>query len=193
MFSPCSVAEVCICAINAQTQFCPETFGSDLPNQIHESSNTGVYLNLESPAQCNGTVTAYHYCYYDINDEETVSVTLLVYRREGDTYRLVEGSLHLIQKGQSQLIEGEFACDMEPLEESEQFQVQEGDIIAACIPNVRPLDILAEEAVEHTVYTFNSNTDSCSPGVLTPHAENDLVNVTGSALHLFADIGMPTL
>ncbi len=187
-----AAAELCIC-VYALAQPCPEPFGSDLQEQ-EKSSENGLFLDLDNRAPCSGTVTAYHYCYYDLDTdaEAVVAVFFMVYRQNGNRYTLVDGSWH---KTQNSLVQVGFACEEEPLEEVDQFQVEENDIIAACTvdtSSTRPLSVLAENAQGYSLQRLDIDTgdsDGCLPSELNAIEDSELEERSPFALHLFADIG----
>ncbi len=187
-----SAAELCICA-HALAQPCPEPFGSNLNDTIHRSGQKGLFLNFENRAPCNGTVTAYNYCYYDTKGE-AVATVFMVYRQNRDHYTLVDGSWHSVNKTQNQLLQADLSCEDEPLEKMQQFQVEENDIIAACIvdtSNTKRLRVLAENAEGHSLQRVkkSGNSDSCSPSEFNMIAAGNFEELSEFALHLFADIG----
>ncbi len=191
-----AAAELCIC-VYALAQPCPEPFGSDLQDQEKKSSNKGLFLNLDNRAPCSGTVTAYHYCYYDLDTdaEAVVAVFFMVYRQNGNHYTLVDRSWHSVTKTQNPLVQDGFVCEEEPLEEVDQFQVEENDIIAACTvdtSSTRPLSVLAENAQGHSLQRLDIDTgdsDGCLPSELNMIAASNFEEFSTFALHLFADIG----
>ncbi len=177
--------------VHALTQPCQEDFGSDLPNPISEDSSLGLFLNLENRAQCSGTVTAYHYCYYDLSSEDVRIVFFMIFRENGSEYSLVEGSLRRVTRTNAQV--NGFGCDEVQLNEDQQFQVQENDIIAACTvehSDSRPLHVHASSGGGF-LYELNGfdtgSLDSCSSAELS--TISGLARQDDFALHLYADIG----
>ncbi len=186
-------AGLCVCA-HALTQPCQEDFGSNLPNPISGDSSPGLFLNLENRAQCSGTVTAYHYCYYDLSSEAVRIVFFMIFRENGSEYSLVEGSHRRVTRTDSQV--NGFGCDVEQLDETQQFQVQENDIIAACTvdhSDIRPLHVLADSTGGNDIYELNDfdsgSPDGCSPSELSTIRVSGLQRRDDFALHLYADIG----
>ncbi len=56
-----------------------------------------VYLNLNNPAQCNGTISSYQYCYYptiQLDDGNLrFNAILAMFRRDGNNnYQYINGS-----------------------------------------------------------------------------------------------------
>ncbi len=190
----CLTAGSCVRAL---TQTCPQTFGSNLtsPNSIGDDIGLGLFLDLENRAHCNGIVTAYRYCYYDLSDEDLVTVFFMVFRENEDNFRLVEGSRVRVTKTQSQV--NGFGCDVEQMDELQQFQVQEDDIIAACTVHsneIKPLRVHAANALGYTLQRLSIDTgssDSCSSANLNSFSGLALAQQKRFALHLFAEIGEP--
>ncbi len=176
----------------ALTEPCLEDFGSNLPNPISGDFSVGFFLNLENRAQCSGTVTAYHYCYYDLSQENVMVVYFMVFRESGGDYNLVQGSHRQITRNDGQV--NGFGCDVVQLDEIQQFQVQENDIIAACTVDTssrRPLRVHSSSG-GGDLYEINGfdthSTDSCSSDELSTIRGNDLQREDDFALHLYADI-----
>ena len=57
----------------------------------------GLFLNLETPSQCRGTVTGWRVCYYvPLSSTPVGTIRIMVYRRllsPNDVYSLVPGSI----------------------------------------------------------------------------------------------------
>ncbi len=119
----------------------------------------------------------------------------MVYRPIGNNidYRIVQGSVHSVTRTQSQV--NGFGCDIEPLGETQQFQVQQNDVIAACTvdtSSAKPLRVHAQDADGHKLMKLDidtGNSDSCSSSDLTQIEGSKLKKRMRFALHLFANIG----
>ena len=135
------------------SQTCPSyTAGYTGTNFLHSSSSGRIYVNEASAhrAHCDGTVYAWHYCYYDARSTTDLEVAFGAYRAitdddEVDRYIIRTGSYYLLHLNSR---EESFTCDSITLEESEYFQIYDGDRVGACLRdhNFEFLDILAEEA-----------------------------------------------
>jgi len=158
------------------------------------SSAKGLFLDMQNPAPCNGTVTAWNYCFYRIESASDINyiVDFVVYRRRGNgvMYDLVESMTVDMSGGQLEDLNSHFTCDTISLQESEMFEIREADVLGACLNdegnNQKMLDILAE-SVTNTLYV----TDGCTQsGVNIPTSINSRRLTTSSsfALHLFVDI-----
>ncbi len=118
----------------------------------------------------------------------------MVFRESGGDYNLVEKSYQRVDRTAA-LVNG-FGCAVEQLDETQQFQVQENDIIAACTVDnsaLRPLHVHAINAGGHTLRELSDfdtgSTDSCSATELSTVKGSDLEMRDNYALHLFANIG----
>ncbi len=161
---------------------------------MNGNSSVGLFLNFENRAQCNGTVTAYYYCYYDLSSANRMNAFFMVFRENGNEYSLVEGSHREVTRTRSQ-VDG-FGCNVEQLELTQRFEVQENDIVAAC--TVDPpgngkghLHVYASNTQGHTLHklsNFDINSrDSCSVTEVNTIAGTEEVEF---ALHVFAEIGV---
>ncbi len=119
-------------------------------------------------------------------------VFFMVFRESGGDYSLVEGSYKRITRTDSQV--NGFGCDEVQLDDTQQFQVQQNDIIAACTvdhSDLRPLPVHSSSG-GGDLYEINdfdtSSIDSCSSAELSTISGNDLERQDDFALHLYADI-----
>jgi len=155
------------------------------------SSAKGLFLDLQNPAPCNGTVTAWNYCFYRIESASDLNylVDFVVYRRRGSNYLLVESTTVDMSGRQLAALNSDFMCDTISLQESEKFEIREADVLGACLNdegnNQKMLDILAE-SVTNTLYV----TDGCTQSVNIPTSirSNRLTTSPSFALHLFVDV-----
>ena len=165
--------------------------------------------------QCNGTVYAWHYCYYDNRRTNDLEVAFGAYRavynneegeddeeddeeeededeeEEGEEvsrYHLRSGSYYLLHLDSR---ETTFTCDAVNLEEANHFQVYEGDRLGACLRdngNTEFLDILAEEASSSVVVVrWGSSSGQCGMAQMTRSSQNP-ESISEIILHLYVDI-----
>jgi len=156
------------------------------------SSARGLFLDLQNPAPCNGTVTAWNYCFYRIESASDINyiVDFVVYRRMGSNYQLVESRTVDMSGPQLAALNSDFMCDTISLQESEMFEIREADVLGACLNdegnNQKMLDILAE-SVTNTLYA----TDGCTQsGINIPTSirSSGLSTRSSFAIHLFVDV-----
>ena len=151
------------------------------------SSATGLFLDFENPAPCSGTVTAWNYCFYRIESDPNVNYTVdfAVYRRRNNVfYDLVESRRVDMSGGQLAALNSDFMCDTIPLHQSEMFEIQEDDVLGACLSDVgvnqRMLDIIAGNV---------TNTLSVAVGCISSSIRSaQLATSPSIALHLFVDV-----
>ena len=132
---------------------CP-LLGSDLQSEFSRSSEEKLFLNFGAPAQCNGTVTLWRYCSYnsylqgdECDGSEDYTSKFLVYRQTGNsTYEPVPGSTKSVTITLNCPSDGGFRCREATLSQSEQFTIQQNDIVAACLIDIiaNPLRIVGE-------------------------------------------------
>ena len=155
------------------TESCP-TFGTDFARG-HDTSNTGLWLNFATPAQCTGTAVQWRFCYYAVyTDKKEHEVWLRVYRKNdaSDMYdKVVENVINRdvtdsgVSNGNGAVCDGgspPHCCENLTVN----HEIQENDIIGVCMRdeggNHDPLYSLDEEApAGYTVYEY-PNTDDCS-------------------------------
>lgn len=173
------------------SQTCPSyTAGFTGTSPLHGSSAGMIYVNdaLSHRVQCNGTVYAWHYCYYDERAEEDLEVAFGAYRTDSSRYRLRPDSYYLLHLDSR---ETTFTCNTIDLEEADHFQVYEGDRLGACLRDngdTEFLDILAEEAPSsHVVARWGSSSGSCGINQMTQSPQNP-DSISGMILHLYVDI-----
>ena len=160
------------------------------------SSAKGLFLDLQNPAQCSGIVTAWNYCFYRIESTSDLNyiVDFVVYRRMGssDDYQLVQSSYRTVDMTGNQLaaLDGHFNCFTIQLPESEMFEIQEDDVLGACLNDKgddhKVLDILAK-SVTSTLYVTDGCTESRASIASTIRSDR-LTSSRSFALHLFVDV-----
>ena len=165
-------------------------------------------MNFGAPAQCNGTVTSWQYCYYNVNpdddcdesSDDTISYrsVFLVYRKIGtSTYAPVPGTSKLVTLTPSCSSGGrQLPCQEVALSPSEQFSVQQNDIIAACLPSVRSLRVVGEQSSGPSmgVYQYDASgfaqcSDSQLP-IVFAETQGSIFTLNSGRfrLHLYAEI-----
>ena len=152
------------------SQTCPSyTAGYTGTDFLQDSSSGIIYVTEASAhrAPCDGTVYAWHYCYYDERSTTNLEVAFGAYRAvvnngKLERYTLHTGSYYLLHLHSR---EASFTCDSVTLEESEYFQIYDGNRVGACLRdhgNIEFLDILAEDAPNGaTVGRWGSSSGHC--------------------------------
>ena len=94
-------------------------------------------MNFDSPSQCNGRVVGWNYCYWRVgNIGDTLGVRFLVYRRNTTTgvYHQVPNSLYSLMVRYEELqATNNRGCGSVILNSTDQFDIMQNDIVAACI------------------------------------------------------------
>ena len=105
------------------------SFGNDLTPLIPSSQTDGLIVNTANVAQCP---TTWNMCYYSSTTDQSSTVYLGVYRSGNNQYTLVSRSPsnYTISKPQTS---STYSCINFSIPQSQQFMVQMGDVIAACV------------------------------------------------------------
>ena len=182
--------------VSSQSDTCP-TFGTD-ETSISRSREERIFLNFEAPSQCRGSVTSWNYCHYESRDgnKEQYGAKLLVYRRSSatsDDYVQVAGSVTELILLNNDV--REFDCGTIAL--TQPFEIQENDIIAACVWNegaINPLYLVGNGAsTDQYLYQYDRGMrEKCKANHLqsVDTGHNDFTLRRNFRLHLHADIGM---
>ena len=185
---------------------CP-LLGSDIQSQFSQSNKERIFINFGAPAQCNGTVTSWRYYSYnryqeeddECDDREYYTSKFLVYRQTGSsTYQPVPGSTKSVTISLRCPSHGGFRSRSVTLSQSEQFSIQQNDIVAACLidsGSTNPLRIVGEGSSQSgsgQVYQYDvSGYQSCTTTELQSiDTQNpDFTSRNGIyRLHLYAEV-----
>ena len=181
----CSVSTV-------MSQTCPRyTAGFAGDSALDSSSNGGIYVN-DAPAHrapCDGTVYAWHYCYYPENTKNLLDIAFGVYehRSADDQFIFRPESYYFLHLDTR---ESFFTCETITLSPSQYFQIYHGDRVGACLRNSRFefLDILATNAPSNfAVVMLGANSGSCEVTDMSLLTEG-LQRESRAVLHLYVDI-----
>lgn len=176
-----------------------------------------MFLNLQDPSQCNGTVESWH-LHYEINNRcgrsKSYSVTFLVYRpllsshAMSSLYELVSGSSKSVTLPCHDKSRHRVQLLMEMLSPSERFVIQRDDVVAVCLPGVsskikvlnkldndksRSRDSETRETLGPMIYEYHSpknhhDIDTCVFDSLQTIQPRYMQLIRGSHLHLYANI-----
>ena len=153
----------------------------------------GFYLNTQDPAQCDGTITEFQYCYYRTNlgFQSSYEFTFAVFRETSSgTYTSVSNAFTTGRTAfNANLPSGtDFACAS--YSPSAAVDIQTGDMIGACIydpPGGRvQLDVVGRNAgsVQYIMSTGNSGCGNSA----VPNTVTSLTRMDSSVVHIHADI-----
>ena len=195
--------------VRAQSDTCP-VFGNDQQSSVQRSREERIFLNFEAPSQCRGNVTTWRYCHYtstvgdddddddddDDEDSGTYGAKFLVYRRSSLTsnnYMQVPGSVSSVMLSRSNV--RSFQCRQ--LTVTQPFEIQENDIIAACVwdrGSVNPLYLVGDTNnanVQGLYQVDRSGYDDCRDYQLASvdTSRSDFRHRQEFILHLQAGIG----
>ena len=184
------------------SQTCPNYRGGyTSQNMLQSSQELGIYVNT-SPGDlipCDGTVYAWHYCYYRGNNggsgrSDPNAVFAVYYLDDSSEHYLMRpGSfypLHLDMR------ESSFTCGTVSLTETEQFQVYAGDSTGVCLSETSPernhqLNVIASYSSGDAVH-WSSPSQRCARTDIEISDEDFLTN-RPFVVHLFVDISKNNL
>ena len=176
-----------------------ELLGSDVPCRVGHNPtkssptfniNGMTFLNREFPAECDGEITAWNYCYYsdNLSDAETYTATVAIWRFNNVTgrYNVVSTSVLSLTHRTRQLL-ADIYCRQESLAPENYPAIREGDIIGVSLPPDNPIRMIGASNLDSYVISrydgSTSTLSSASPGDLSP---------VSMSLHLYADISTST-
>ena len=149
-------------------QSCPShEVGSTARNQIGQRDDPGpeeghVYLNMNEPAVCSGTVYGWRYCFDPDDDPPHVTVLAMYRPQQNGSCQLVPGSYYLLTLEEDL---DRFSCRSTTLEPSEYFTVQENDVVAVCeTPMTQRVEVFFRRS-GNTLQSWNAG--GCSESQIT--------------------------
>ena len=173
-------------------------FGNDQQTELTQSREERIFLNFEAPSQCRGNVTAWRYCHYDSQEDDTrpYGAKFIVYRRSSDDYVPVPGSIITIRLESSDV--ASFNCREFVLEQS--FEILENDVIAACVQDdssTNPLYLIgeADDGPERLYHYDRGGHENCRDDQLATveTSRSEFRKQEEWRLYLYADIGKLSL
>ena len=173
---------------------CPNTLlGADISSgtSYTESSVGMVYLNLDSPAKCLGTVSSLRYCHYPTQADVLYRTRVGIYRLVGSNYEPVTGSDQLLTVDTTESMG--FTCSSVDLT----VQIEPGDVVGACVALIQQgggqpfLRLVGENAADFNVsgtMSVLSGMNRCNLGMLPSVPMDSLMPFSSTILHLSATI-----
>ena len=163
------------------------------------SSRRRLFINFDSPSQCNGRVTGWNYCYWrDGDNDDTLGVRFLVYRRDTTTgaYHPVPDSLYtLTVRYQDLQTTNNFGCGNVTLDPDQQFDILLNDIVSACMIDdgtIKPL-FVTHNSGQVAYYLDSDDLDTCADEQLMTITEDQVRNTRDNVLTVHASISKFTL
>ena len=142
--------------VNCQSQCSPVGPNNEMEFTAAAVTPPSVYLNVDYPARCSGTVERWEFCFYrpaTHKQNDSYRLTFAVYRGNGSgnntRYEIVGSSLHTITR-RFGVESSNFSCQFldRNVGNLRQFNIEAGDIIGACIfdptnPSIEPMDAIS--------------------------------------------------
>ena len=164
--------------------------GTNDETPYNRNTTQRLYLNLNSSAECIGTISSYRYCYYQPSGTGSrYSTVVAVYRLMNNVYQPLGGTEFTIDVRSP--TSGTLVCD-NTADLVIPVQLQLGDVVGAC--TIEPsgqtsqLDLVGHSANGSTLYSASS--DGCIRNAPPPAVSvQDLSSPhTSTILHLSAII-----
>ena len=165
--------------------------GNNVEQSFDRDSELRFFLNTQDPAQCNGTVNGFQYCYYrHFSTAVSYAFTFAVYRETSPgSYSAVSEAFTAERDSNPAAV---FACLTFPL--SNQIQIQSGDMIGACIYNPPDLNdssrretyVVGDEASNDS-YLMRTSNSGCGDFTV-PITVSSLSRRDRHVLHISANI-----
>ena len=176
---------------------CP-TFGSNQQSitslqddDENTEDTTGLFLNLNERATCQGTAKTWHYCFHIPSDniDPQLRAEFGVYRKHANHYDCVPDSRRIVIVPAENPSPSCFSLNV-----LLPFTVLEGDVIGACILRRVPgissgLDLLASSTGQQLYRS--PDTDLCGSSTDKVQTNDFISTGAGIALQLYLEIGKP--
>lgn len=150
----------------------------------HQYIQARIFLNRQYPAQCDGWITAWTYCYYrsGVSQGNTYTATVAVWRFNDTTseYNVVEGSITelMLQVDEPPLVN--IYCKPKMLA-PEFIAIRQGDIIGVLLPSNNAIPMVGISNLGgYQIWTSAMTLSNIPLGNLSSESRS---------LHLYADIG----
>ena len=167
------------------------TFGNDLKSLTPSSSTkSGLFLMQNATAGCPGNATMWNVCYYNSSTDQRSTVTFGVYHSSfpASNYTLITGSAMTYNVSRNG---SNYTCIHFPISLSQQFTVQPGDLIAACVQNSKSsfLNIFGTFTTQQNAYTLLQPSSSCNASL---QSKINLASTTAKSLITVMHVSLGT-
>ncbi len=179
--------------------------GTDSSTQFEANRAHSFYLNTQDPAQCDGTITEFNFCYYRSTQvAASYDFTFAVFRRRSAEYISVSEAFTTGRTVANSNFGtgGTFACRTFSVND---IPVQAGDVIGVCIydppdnaesvrvfgddyTNRLPIDMVSQNAGSEHFLMSTGNSGCGDMSVPNPVAVSSLIRANQRVLHIHADI-----
>jgi hypothetical protein len=179
---------------------CP-TFGSNQQSitslqddDENTEDTTGLFLNLNERATCQGTAKTWHYCFHIPSDNiyQNLRAEFGVYRRQGGRFNRITDSRIITAVSALNPSPACFSANV-----VQPYTVIEGDVIGACIPRgdltgttFGPLDLLGFSTGQQLYRS--SDAGVCDLVASSVDITDFIPTGPGIALQLYLEMGKPS-
>ena len=142
----------------------------------------GTYLNTQFPAETDGLVTSWHYCYYPMAANESMQVysaTVAVWQYDNvtDQYIVLNDSMTALQLNPENGLLTTIYCKQQLLNPASVLHIRRGNVVGVVL-STNPIPMIGQNS-EYSIMTTSASLLSPMQSSLTPRR---------LALHLYADI-----
>ena len=175
---------------SVQGQTCG-VIGNNVEQSFDWDSDREFFLNTQDPAQCNGTVNGFQYCYYrHSRSAVSYAFTFAVYRETSPWSYSNVSKAFTVERDPNPA--AGFVCLNFSL--SNQIQIQSGDMIGVCIYDPPDLDsgrrretyVVSNEATNDH-YLMSTSNSGCGDFTV-PSTVSSLSTREGHVLHISANL-----
>ena len=164
--------------------------GGSNPPASTPYTNSGTFININSPILASNTITSWHYCYYPsetTDNQATYTATVGVWRLNSATnqYELLPGSDGTLSLSQPKDTPAKVVCQTKDLEPQDYLPVEQGDVVGVTLPEENPLPVVSTDTTGFGLQVINA--PMTAPSALQVATLNDAPDM---ALHLFPSVGM---
>ncbi len=170
--------------------------GTDSSTEFEANREHSFYLNTQDPAQCDGTITEFNFCYYRSTQlAASYDFTFAVFRRSSSEYINVSEAFTTGRTvANSNFGTGTLACRTFSVND---IPVQAGDVIGVCIydppDNVGlttrlSIDMVSQNAGSEHFIMSTGNSGCGDMSIPNPVAVSSLNRADERVLHIHADI-----
>ena len=161
------------------------------PTQSGHFIRAQTYLNRQFPAECDGWITAWNYCYYrsGVFEGNTYTATVAVWRFNNDTsqYTVVEDSVTELMLQIDSRPNTDIYCRQEMLDPEYHIRIRQGDIIGVLLPTTNAIPMIGNNNMDGYEIWVNET------AALAPDPSNISLSSLSAELrsvHLYADISV---
>lgn len=159
------------------------------PTRSQAFAGVGTFLNTEYPAECEGVLTAWNYCYYSAgltNVTYTATVAVWQLNELTDEYTVVEGSETVLTlQYEARSLSTRTYCRVVSLAADRHVTIREGYVVGVVLPPTNAILMMGDNNVNgYMIWRDDTGVSAPSPASISL---GSLSSVQRS-MHLYVDI-----